>query len=504
MEEVNEKKVKDDKGKEKEEAKNTPKAKGALSHILPDGRLVEMVWIPEEEISGYFVGDSNKTEFFSEVYLDSKGNQVIDPQLAKKVLLPLPSDKGLVGSDMLKFASGVEEYGSPRKLFDDVKSLIKKYMILDEQFYDIAALYAMMTWVYDRFHALPYLRVIGNYGTGKSRFVEVVGTISHRSLMAGSSITAAALYRTVDLIRGTLAYDEADMRFSDMSADIVKVLNGGHRKGSPVIRMDGEGVNMRPRAFNVFGPKILGSREPFSDLALESRCLTQRLFPMKRVDVPVHVPGVFHEEAATLRNKLLKFRFDHFDNISDDETSLGELEFPRLRQTVLAITSLAKYIDKTMLPSLLEFLVKYEEELRKAETTDVTADVVLCIVRLIEFRDSTNVHGRLYMRDVAEAFNSRFYDDYKERETRTLETREGPLVVKGQEVSARRIGTLVDKLGITKDRDQDGIYIDSHLNKKKIQSISERFGIDKLIEAEKESKKQKELNRKPVLHTVTN
>jgi len=485
-------------GGKSEEDRSAPKPKGALSHILPDGRLVEMIWNPEMEMSGYLVGNDKDVEYFSEVYLDAKGNHVIDPAQATRVLLPLQADRGLVGSEMLKFASGAEDYESPRELFDEIKAYIKKYMILDDEFYDIAALYAMMTWVYDRFHALPYLRVIGNYGTGKSRFVEVIGTISHRALMAGSSITPAALYRTVDLIRGTLAYDEADLRFSDMSADIVKVLNGGHRKGSPVIRMEGEGMNMKPRPFNVFGPKILGSREPFSDLALESRCLTQRLFPMKRVNVPVHIPELFNDEAALLRNKLLKFRFEHFINIKDDETSLGDLEFPRLRQTVLAITSLAKYVDESMLPALLVYLVRYEEQLRKAESTDLVADVMLCIARLVEFDEAVGKTGKLYMLNISKAFNDRFYDDYKERETRELDTRDGPLVVKGQEVSARKIGTLVDKLGLNKDRDGDGIFVDIRLNGKKIESLSDRFGITALIEIEKAAKVEREKARKPL------
>lgn len=480
----NENKEKLDKATEGFENKLIPRL--ALSHILPDGRMAEMVWIPEQEMSGFAVGGADKYEFRPELFLDSDGGLVDDPQKAVKLLVPLPAHKGLVQSNLIKFASGVEPYESPKALYEEVRSFIKQYMVLDEDFYTISALYVMMTWVYERFHALPYLRVIGNYGTGKSRFIEIVGNLSNRAIMAGASITPAALYRTVDMIRGTLAYDEADLRFSDMSADIVKVLNGGHRKGMPVLRMDGEGINMQPKAFEVYGPKILGSREPFSDLALESRCLTQRLFPMKKVDVPVHIPESFDEDTTKLRNKLLAFRFGHYQNIHDDEPSLGDVAFPRLKQSALAITSLAKYIDQDMVPPLLEFLMRYEEQLRRAESTDILADILLCIIRIVEFDPRySRQDGRIYMRTISEAFNERFYDDYKDRQTREVNSKEGPLVIKGQEVSARRVGTLVDKLGLEKERGSEGVFINAERNAHKLSVLADRFGLTHIIEEEK-------------------
>lgn len=482
-----------------EEFNNKLKPRTVMSYRFPNGRLAESVWLPEQELMGFCVQGEDTVGFYPELLIGADGNQVDDMQKATKWLVTLTSAQGLGFADLLRFASGVEEYGSPKALLEEVRAYIKKYVVLEEPFYDIAALYAVMTWVYDRFSAIPYLRVIGNYGTGKSRFLDVVGNISFRAILSGASITPAALYRTVDLIQGTLAYDEADLRYSDMSSDIVKVLNGGHRKGMSVIRMEGDNRNMKPRAFKVFGPKILGSRESYTDLALESRCLTQRLFPMKSVDAPVHLPENFDEETAILRNKLLAFRFEHHANIKEDEASLGELAFPRLKQSVLPITSLAKYIDEGMLPSVLAFLERYEQQLRKTESTDMLADVLLCILRLAEF-DPRIEKGRLYMRNIAEAFNERFYDEYKDRETKTLDTKEGLLVVKGQEVSARRIGTLVDKLGLDKDRIGDGIYIDALKNKGRLQVLAERYGLDTIIEEERTTR----ANRAPLLRTTEN
>ena len=59
----------------------------------------------------------------------------------------------------------------------------------------------------------------------------------------------------------------------------------------------------------MFGPKLLATREPFPDPALESRCLTYRPRVLTGRDLPKDIPLTFppeaEEAACRLRNKLL-------------------------------------------------------------------------------------------------------------------------------------------------------------------------------------------------------
>ena len=41
-----------------------------------------------------------------------------------------------------------------------------------------------------------------------------------------------------------------------------------------MLRSDKAGDSYEPRAFDVFGPKVIATRRRFEDGALESRCLT--------------------------------------------------------------------------------------------------------------------------------------------------------------------------------------------------------------------------------------
>lgn len=469
------------------------KPQPVFSYTFSDGTIAEMVYAKTVGRTALAILEGDEVVFHDQLHVGYDGKLTEDIKKAEKILVPFSSSYGLIKANFVRLASTVEEYGSLEELHEELCEYLKRYVVLeDSRFYGVAATYIMLTWVADRFNTLPYLRVVGHYGTGKSRFLEVVGNVCNRAMIASGSISMAAVYRTLDEVKGTLVFDEADFKSSDMSDEIVKILNGGHKKDSPVVRMDVSKAAIKTATFQVFGPKILGSRQNFSDMALESRCITQRLFPMKNVDVPVHLPRSFDVEVESLRNKLLMFRMKMYDEVEEDEDSLGGLEFPRLKQSVLALTSLAQQIGKPVLEPILGFLADYEAALLKNDATDILADILLCIAEVIQTDKVIQESGRLYMNNIANAFNAYCYEDYTERETRELDTKDGPLSIPGQRVSSRKIGTYVDRLGLTKERDSGGIYIPIGRDKKKLDLLLERYGLTKVL-AKKQTEREERL-----------
>jgi hypothetical protein len=192
-----------------------------------------------------------------------------------------------------------------------VRGFIHRYVDLSPGFETVAAHYVLLTWCYEMFDALPYLRVRGHYGTGKSRFLLTVGAICFKPIFASGASTVSPLFRLLDRISGTLIIDEADFYASDERAEIVKILNNGNAKGFPVLRTEASPTKeFNPTAFNVFGPKVIATRHAFQDEALESRCLTEVLGGHSlRPEIPISLPATFEEEATGLRNQLLSYRF---------------------------------------------------------------------------------------------------------------------------------------------------------------------------------------------------
>lgn len=48
--------------------------------------------------------------------------------------------------------------------------------------------------------------------------------------MANGGISVSALFRVLNTIEGTLVFDEADIRQSDTTNDMIKILNNGFQK----------------------------------------------------------------------------------------------------------------------------------------------------------------------------------------------------------------------------------------------------------------------------------
>ncbi|NIQ03929.1 MAG: hypothetical protein GWM98_29240, partial [Nitrospinaceae bacterium] len=96
--------------------------------------------------------------------------------------------------------------------------------------------------------------------------------------------------------------------------EMVKILNNGNVKGFPVLRIEvSNNKEFNPRAFQVFGPKLVATRGNYEDRALESRFITEDMGQTRlREDIPINLPSQYKEEALRLRNKLLLFRFRNF------------------------------------------------------------------------------------------------------------------------------------------------------------------------------------------------
>lgn len=304
--------------------------------------LVEMVHEPESLETALLARRAGSIERCREVELDGE------------LLVPYSPRNNLLTHRVLRLPSGVAEYVSTAELAGLVQDFIHRYVDVSEGFEIFATWYVLFTWVHDDYAALPYLRVRGDFGCGKSRFLEVVGSLAYKPIFASGASSISPLFRIMDAACGTLVLDESDFRLSDEKAEVVKILNNGNARGFPVLRSEQTpGGEYNPRAFRVFGPKIIASRRSFEDVALESRCITEDMRSRSvRGDIPLSLPSSFDEEALRIRNKLLGFRFAEAGrpraSVLDGQ---GSLE-PRVRQLcepVAQLTSDARVHDAIVL-----------------------------------------------------------------------------------------------------------------------------------------------------------
>lgn len=134
--------------------------------------MLELIYAPRLE----------KTSF---AYWDGKSFSIRKSHMSSDTLTlnPVSPSNNLIKHNVVKLASYVEDFGSVAQLISDIRAYIHRYVDLPIDFEIVAAHYVLLSWVYDRFRELPYLRLLGDYGTGKTRFLLIVGSICYKPIL---------------------------------------------------------------------------------------------------------------------------------------------------------------------------------------------------------------------------------------------------------------------------------------------------------------------------------
>lgn len=304
-----------------------------VSRRLRDGTLVELVYDPQQKHTQLAVGKGSEVNTHDKYALASG-----------TLLAPYSATNNLIKHAVILLAAHPEPFGSVTELITRIEEYIDRYVDLSNGFRTLTAYYILLTWVYDAFNELPYLRLRGDYGSGKTRALLVIGSLCHKAFFASGASTISPIFHTLDTFRGTLIFDEADFRFSDEKAELVKMFNNGNVKGFPVLRSAmTQKKEFEPRAFSVFGPKVVAMRHAFEDEALESRFFTAEMGRKSlRPDIPISLPDCQKEEALSLRNALLGYRFAMLPSLAAREKLVDPSLSPRLNQILIPLLSIVE------------------------------------------------------------------------------------------------------------------------------------------------------------------
>lgn len=303
-------------------------------------------------------------------------------QIEEETIEPINGEDIELGA--VKLPTGINKYGTTLSLLAEIETHIYKYLDVSSSYLKFAAYYILLSWLYDRFNTLPYLRALGDTGCGKSRFLDVIGGLCYKAISASGCVTPAPIYRMLRKWGGTLILDEADMKNSDEYNEVVTILNCGFERGRPVIRATKDNPD-RIQILPVYGPKVFATRRRFKDVALEARCLTEIMGETDREDIPPVLGRKFFEEQQELRNKLLLFRLRSYFQIEAEAAATLNLTGiePRLRQVSEAFMSL--FADE---PAALEsyecFIREHQKELIEQRAATKVGQVVEAMFELLE------------------------------------------------------------------------------------------------------------------------
>ncbi len=358
-----------------------------------------------------------------------------------------PPEENLIRRRIIHLPTSFVEYKDENLLFEDLKTFINGYVELGD-FLETVCLYVLLSWLYDKFTEVPYLRFMGDYGTGKSRALMVIGSICYKPFFTFGASTVSPIFRLLDAFRGTMILDEGDHKDSSMWNEMVKILNTGFQSNIPLLRTEGD-KKREVKAYHVFGPKLIATRRPFHDDALESRCLTKIMPPgARRKDIPINLPKQFHKEVEDLRNKLLCFRLKNYLTLEIDESVYIPGLEDRLNQVLSPLLSMAKGEFRERLG---EFCTRLQEKILEIRSQSLEGMTIKALIDL---------HGK---------------------EEITVKRVSEKLTELGFELSPHKAGRIIRSLEIDTKRSTKlpGSPFIVLIEKDKLLRLSERYGIPK-------------------------
>ncbi|MCC6964087.1 MAG: hypothetical protein IT585_12605 [candidate division Zixibacteria bacterium] len=369
--------------------------------------------------------------------------------------VPVAASNNLIKHGALLFAEKAEPYDSLSDLVSNIESYIYRYVDLSDHFLKLSCYYVLLSWVYDAFNELPYLRFRGDYGSGQSRALFVIGSLAYKPFFASGASTVSPIFHTLDSFRGTLIFDEADFRFSDEKSELIKIFNNGNVRGFPVLRTTITTTRQfDPRAFNVYGPKIVAMRKAFEDQALESRFLTEEMGQRQlRPGIPINLPDVQQTEATALRNKLLMYRFNTLPRAKIDPSLADPTLSPRLNQILVPLLSIIP--DSALRQDVVVAARGFDQKLRQDRSSTIEANVLEVLRDRLKLERGPSVP----IGDITSEVNRRFGVDYE------------------RPVTPRIVGSILRKRLRLPTWKSHGVYVIAASEREKVNALAERYGV---------------------------
>ena len=451
------------------------------------GWLVEFLYDPKSEKEwGRLAYRDPEGKIGSAEYLDIEGVRYVPRRITN-----------FVRNGGILFPSDIGAMKSTRELVTIVEMFLQQNYLLENVYLGkIIAYYVLLTWVYDSFNALSYLRAMGEPGAGKSELMRRVGYICYRLMVASGANTTASLFRATEMYRGTVFIDEADLYDGgEPSNDMVKFLNQGAMRGNPIWRLEemttANGREYEVATFDVFCPKLIAMRRDFKDDAVGSRCLTLKLMPREPVElksrgIRLYIDEEFREKARHIRNLLLRWRLQMWQPEIEVSEELMDLDISsRLNQVTMPLKALAAD-DPSLQEEIVKFLRQYNQEMVLTKSMTLGARVVEAMWKIytdVDYREKYLIVGTegsdelLMIGDVAKVANE-IIDEMNELGTEQEEESEDTKKKRKRDsLTARGVGSIIRNELQLQVGERRGKGFPVYWDQIKMEALGKRYGV---------------------------
>ncbi len=205
------------------------------------------------------------------------------------------------------------------KLLDDVAKQVRRFVVADQVSIDAITLWCVFAHIAQKASVCPNIVFSSAVkACGKSTALDVVSRLVPKPLSV-SSISVAALFRTVEMLSPTLLIDEADAMFRQ-NDDLRTLVNAGFTKSAAqVVRIVGD--ELEPRLFNVYAPKAIALIGTLPD-TIESRSVIIRMRRRLPDETIERLRSDKDQCFAQLASRIARWTLDNVEKILAQEPEI--------------------------------------------------------------------------------------------------------------------------------------------------------------------------------------
>jgi len=222
------------------------------------------------------------------------------------------------------FFEPVEPWPDPvdgAALLAELVAVVHRHIACKDNTAQAAALWIVFTWCIDAAQVAPIACITApEKRCGKTQLLTLIGDLC-RDPMPASNITAAALFRSIELWKPTLLIDEADT-FTKDNEELRGVINAGHtRKGAYVIRTVGD--DHTPARFNVWGAKAISGIGHLPD-TIRDRSILLELRRKEPHEKRQRLRHADKDQWQRIKQQLYRWSTDHMGTLAQARPELPE------------------------------------------------------------------------------------------------------------------------------------------------------------------------------------
>jgi hypothetical protein len=201
----------------------------------------------------------------------------------------------------------------------------------------------------------------------------------------------------------------------------------------------------------VFGPKVLATRFPFTDRALESRCLTKLMTPSsRRPDIPINLPDNSYDEVDRLQKKLLLFRLRNYLRVGLNPAVYDPNLEDRYNQILIPLLSIIS--DEAVKNQIKSLVLELQEKAVEDRAESLEGKVLKALVT--ELRNSTE--ASLLVKTV---------------------TKQARVLVENEKLTPKKVGAVLRSMGFQTKQDPSSKLYHVEVSQERLERLKKRYGI---------------------------